>query len=51
MAQRFTFKFSEKELSLVEAALEEATISLPPGPWNRDDFAQLLNDVEGRLLY
>lgn len=47
----FTFTYDEKQLSMIEAALEEATINLPPGPWSRGDFADLLEAVEKRLLF
>ena len=52
MAQTFTFKYTEKQLIILQDALDHAVESnLATAYFDTDDFAELAGDVAERLAY
>lgn len=52
MAQAFTFKFTERQLSILQDALDNAVETELATPFfGTDDFAEVASDVAERLAY
>ena len=52
MAQTFTFKFTERQLSILQDALDHAVEGNVATPYfDTDDFAEMAGEVAERLAY